>query len=61
MNNITYYVYNYTTGFVEALKDPKYKISQVTKMTNAEKEKLSKMNAKYIANPKLAKEKKEEI
>ena len=58
MNNITYYVYNYTTGFVEVLKDPKYKISQVTKQTNAEKEKLSKMNAKYIANPKLAKEKK---
>ena len=58
VNNITYYIYNYTTGFVEVLKDQKYKVSQVVKQTNAEKEKLSKMNAKYIANPKLAKEKK---
>ena len=58
MNNITYYIYNYTTGFIEAIKDQKYKTSQVVKQTNAEKEKLSKMNAKYIANPKLAKEKK---
>ena len=58
MNNITYYIYNYTTGFVEAIKDQKYKQGQVAKQINSEKEKLSKMNAKYIANPKLAKEKK---
>ena len=58
MNNITYYIYNYTTGFIEAIKDQKYKQSQVVKQINSEKEKLSKMNAKYIANPKLAKEKK---
>ena len=58
VSNITYYLYNYTSGFVEVVKDQKYKISQVVKQTNAEKEKLSKMNAKYIANPKLAKEKK---
>ena len=58
VNNITFYLYNYNTGFVEALKDQKYKISQVVKQTNAEKEKLNKMNAKYIANPKLVKEKK---
>ena len=57
-NHITLFVYNYNTGFVEVLKDPKYKISQVVKSTNAEKEKLSKMNAKLITNPKLAKEKK---
>ena len=55
---ITFYIYNYTTGFVEPLKDQQYKISQVVKQINAEKEKLSKMNAKYLANPKLAKEKK---
>ena len=58
VSNITYYIYNYTSGFIEVIKDQKYKISQVVKQTNAEKEKLSKMNAKYIANPKLAKEKK---
>jgi len=58
MNNITFYRYNYTTGFVEVIKDQKFKTSQVAKKINAEKEKLSKMNAKYIANPKLAKEKK---
>ena len=58
MNKITYYVYNYNTGFVEVIKDPKFKISQVEKQNNAEREKLSKMNAKFIANPKLAKEKK---
>ena len=58
MTKITYYIYNYTSGFVEAMKDQKYKTSQVVKQINTEKEKLSKMNAKYIANPKLAKEKK---
>ena len=58
ISKITYYVYNFTTGFVEVLKEQKYKVSQVVKQINAEKDKLSKMNAKYIANPKLAKEKK---
>ena len=58
MSKITYYVYNYNTGFVEVLKDQKFKISQVEKQNNAEREKLSKMNAKFITNPKLAKEKK---
>ena len=60
-SNITYYIYNYTSGFVEVIKDQKYKTSQVVKQINSEKEKLSKMNAKYIANPKLAKEKKRNI
>ena len=58
MSKITYYVYNFTTGFVEVIKDQKFKISQVEKTNNAEREKLSKLNAKFIANPKLAKEKK---
>ena len=58
MNKITLFVYNYRTGFVEALKDPKFKISKVVDQLNKEKEKLSKMNSKFIANPKLAKEKK---
>ena len=58
MTNITYYVYNFQSGFVEALKDQKYKISQVTKTFNQEKENIGKSNAKFLANPKLAKEKK---
>ena len=57
-SKITLFIYNYTTGFVQALKDPKYKISKVVDQLNKEKEKLSKMNSKFIANPKLAKEKK---
>ena len=59
---ITLFVYNYATGFVEAIKDPKFKISQVTKQINVHKEKIEKSNAKYIANPKLAhKEKKKNL
>ena len=58
MSKITYFVYNFTTGFVETLKDPKYKVSQVVKQIDSEKEKLAKLNAKLIANPKLSKEKK---
>jgi len=61
VNKITYFVYNYNTGFVEMVKDPKFKISQVVKQNNAEKEKLSRMNAKFITNPKLAKEKKRAV
>ena len=57
-NKITLFVYNYATGFVEALKDPKFKMSQVIKTINNEKEQLKKMSAKFITNPKLAKEKK---
>ena len=58
MTKITYFIYSYSSGFVETLKDPKYKISQVVKQIEQEKEKLTKINAKLIANPKLAKEKK---
>ena len=59
---ITLFVYNYATGFVEAIKDPKFKISQVTKQIDVHKEKIEKSNAKYIANPKLAhKEKKKNL
>ena len=55
---ITFFLYNFTTGFVQQLSDPKFKISKVTNQLEKEKEKLSKMNAKFIANPKLAKERK---
>ena len=50
-------VYNFGTGYLQAVKDPKFKISKVEDQLNKEKEKLSKMNSKFITNPK-AKEKK---
>ena len=53
-DHITLFVYNYVTGFVEAIKDPKFKISQVTKQIAVQKEQIDKGNAKYMANPKLA-------
>ena len=43
------------------MKDPKFKISKVTNQIDKEKEKLSKMNSKFIANPKAAKEKKKGV
>ena len=57
-DKITFFLYNYNTGFVQAIKDPKFKISQVTHSLNKEKEKLSKLNSKLLTNPKLSKEKK---
>ena len=56
--NIIYFVYNFSTGFVQEWKDPKFKVSKVVSQIEKEREKLSKMNSKFIANPKLAKEKK---
>ena len=57
-SKITYYIYNYISGFTEVVKESKYKVSEVVKKINSEKEKMGKLNSKYIANPKLAKEKK---
>ena len=57
-NKITYFVFNYQSGFVEAMKDPKFKISQVTKTINQEKENANKANPKFLATSKLSKEKK---
>ena len=59
--HITLFVYNYSTGFVEAIKDPKFKISQVTSQIQMNKERIEKSNAKYIANPKLAHKEKKKI
>ena len=57
MTHITLYVFNYQSGFVEAMKDQKHKISQVTKTMNQEKENAGKSNTKFLANTKFAKEK----
>ena len=57
-SKIIFKVYNFTSGYVQEVKDPKFKISKVTHQLNKEKEKVNKMNSKFIANPKMAKEKK---
>ena len=57
-NKITYFVFNFQSGFVEAMKDQKFKISQVTKTINQEKENATKANPKFLASSKLSKEKK---
>ena len=59
--NILYFVYNFSTGFVQEWKDPKFKVSKVVTQIEKEREKLSKMNSKFIANPKLAKERKKGV
>ena len=51
-NKITYFVFNYQSGFVEVMKDQKFKISQVTKTINQEKENATKANPKFLASSK---------
>ena len=58
---ITFFLYNFNTGFVQQLNDPKFKVSKVQSTIDKEREKLSKMNAKFLTNPKSAKERKKGI
>ena len=58
IDKITLSVYNFATGFVEVIKDPKFKVSEVVKSTNAEKEKLKLMNSKFLAGVKIKEKKK---
>ena len=58
MSKISFSIFNFTSGYVEVVKDPKYKISEVIKSTNAEKEKLKSMNAKFLAGIKIKERKK---
>ena len=60
-DHITLFVYNYSTGFVEALKDSKFKISQMTTQMEMNKERIGKSNSKFIANPKLAQKEKKKL
>ncbi len=57
-NKISFSIYNFSTGFVEVIKDPKFKISEVVKTANAEKEKLKVMNSKFLAGVKIKEKKK---
>ena len=54
-SKITYYVFNYTTGYVELQKDQNHKISHVTYLINTEKEKQKNSSSRYVANTKFMK------
>ena len=61
-DHITLFLYNFNTGFVEAIKDSKVKISQMTSQMEIHKEAIKKSNSAYISNPKLEnKEKKKNL
>ena len=55
---IKYFVYNFSTGFMQAYDDPRFKISKVVNQLEKEKEKLNKMQGRFLANPKMARERK---
>ena len=57
-SKITFSIYNFSTRFVEVIKDPKFKISEVVKTAIAEKEKLKQMNSKFLAGVKIKERKK---
>ena len=57
-NKIQLYIFNYTSGYAELQKDPKYKISHVTYVINKEKEKLKNNNNRFIPSAKFMKGKK---
>ena len=57
---ITLFLYNFNTKYVQALNDPKYKMSKVENCLEKERQKVSKMS-NFIANPKIAKEKKKGV
>ena len=59
-SKITYYIFNYQSGFVEVIKDQKLKISQVTKTINQERENAGK-STKFLATSKLKEKKKGNI
>ena len=60
-NKITYYVFNYTSGYVELQKGQNHKISHVTYVMNQEKEKLKHSNSIYIATAKYMKGRKKGV
>ena len=57
-NKISFYVFNYSTGYAELQKGQNYKISHVTYLINSEKEKLKNSNSKFLSNAKFMKGKK---
>ena len=58
VSNITYYIYNYSSGFIEALKDHKYKVSKVVNQINKCqiycKSKIGKRKKKQNINKKIS-------
>ena len=61
INKISYYVFNFTSGYVELQKGASHKISQVVYIMDQEKEKLKNPNTRYVANAKFFKGKKKGI
>ena len=57
-NKIAYYVFNYTSGYVELQKNQNHKISQVTYLINTEREKQKNSSSRYVATTKFIKGKK---
>ena len=53
-DHITLFLYNFGTGFVEAIKDSKVKISQMTAQMQIYKETIVKSISPYIPIPKIA-------
>ena len=49
-SHITLFVYNFNTGFLEPLKEQKFKISQVVKQINLSKQTAEKVKDHYIYN-----------
>ena len=58
LNKITYYVFNFSTGFPEQQKHQNYKISHVTYLMKTEKEKMKNSNSLFLHNTKFIKGKK---
>ena len=60
-NKITYYVFNFSFGYVEMQKGQRHKISHVTYVLNQERERLRHSNSRYITTAKYTKGRKKGI
>ena len=58
LNKISYYVFNFSTGFPEQQKNQYYKMSHVTYLMKTEQEKMKNSNSLFLHNTKFMKGKK---
>ena len=58
LNKISFYIFNFSTGFPEQQKNQNYKISHVTYLMKTEQEKMKNSNSLYSYNTKFLKGKK---
>ena len=61
LNKISFFIFNFSSGFVELQKGQQHKISHVTYLLNIEKEKAKNPNSRFLANTKFIKGKKKGI